>query len=300
MRLPASLSTGYRHERVDPLYRSVGAFASADVLRHTFETTGSLGAATFQATHSRSHDNLGGIPSILRTVSRSTVAQGAMPLATLFRARESGGFWPVVSYSLTLTHQFGDGVPVNSGFSPADVPDLVATVHEANAQWQGERWRATYRFNYSLQDNRQPGLAGADLGATVHAAGFGVTPLPSVEIGIELSSEAQRDLARDQRVSTERVGLHGSWRPFTSTTLTGDVSISRADDAPFTQRSDNDEARLELAQSVARFGRTRGQLFVRYARQHATSLRILEFNPFPEHSRRATWNVTSGLNLQLF
>ena len=299
-RLPTSLSTGYRHERVDPLYRSVGAFASADVHRHTFETTGSLGAVTFQATHSRSHDNLAGIPSILRTVSRSTIGQTAFPLARLLRARESGSLWPVVSYSISRTHQFGDGVPVNSGFTPGDVPDLVATSHEASAQWQGERWRASYRFSRSLQDNRQVGLTDADLGATVHSAGFGLTPLSSVEIGIEFSSEAQRDVSRDQRDATGRVGAHVGWRPFASTTLTGDFSTSRADDTPFTQRSDNNEARLELAQSVARVGRTRGQLFVRYARQRATTLRVLDLDPFRENTRRATWNVTSGLNLQLF
>lgn len=300
VRQPTSLSTGYRHERVDPLYRSVGAFASADVQRHTFETTGSVGAITFQAAHSRSHDNLAGIPSILRTVSRSTIGQTAVPLARLLRAPESGSLWPVVSYSISRTHQFGDGVPVNSGFTPADVPDLVATSHEASAQWQGERWRATYRFSHSLQDNRQSGLGDADLGATVHSAGVGLSPLSAVEIGIEFSSEALRDLSRDQRDATGRVGVHLTWRPFASTTLTGDLSTSRADNAPFTQRSDNDEARLELAQGIARLGRTRGQLFVRYARQRATTLRVLELDPFREHDRRATWNVTSGLNLQLF
>ena len=96
------------------------------------------------------------------------------------------------------------------------------------------------------------------------------------------------------------MGVHVGWRPFASTTLTGDFSTSRADNAPFTQRSDNNEARLELAQSVARIGRTRGQLFVRYARQRATTLRVLDLDPFRENTRRATWNVTSGLNLQLF
>lgn len=299
-RLPTTLSTGYRHERVDPLYRSVGASASADVQSHIFETTGSLGAITFQGTHSRSHDNLARIPSILRTISRSTIGQAAVSLATLLRARESGSLWPVVSYSISRTHQFGDGVPVNSGFTPADVPDLVATSHEASAQWQGEKWRAQYRFSHSLQDNRQVGLGDADLGATVHSVGVGLTPLTSVEIGIELSSEAQRDRSRDQGDATGRVGVHVAWRPFASTTLTGDLSTSRADNTPFTQRSDNNEARLELAQSVARLGRTRGQLFLRYARQRATTLRILEFDPFRENSRRATWNLTSGLNLQLF
>jgi hypothetical protein len=299
-RVVTTLSTGYRHERVDPLYRSVGAFASADVHRHTFETTGSLGPVTFQGTHSRSHDNLAGIPSILRTVSRSTVGQTAVPLATLLRARESGSLWPIVSYSVSRIHQFGDGVPVNSGFTLADVPDLVATSHEAGAQWQGERWRVSYRFSHSLQDNRQVGVADADLGATVHSAGFGLTPMTSLDLGVELSSEAQRDLGRDQRDATGRVGVHVAWRPFTSTTLTGDFSTSRADNAPFTQRSDNNETRLELAQAIARVGRTRGQLFLRYARQRATTLRILELDPFRENNRRATWNLTSGLNLQLF
>ena len=299
-RLPASLSTGYRHERVDPLYRSVGTFASADVQRHTFETTGSLGAVNFQATHNRSHDNLAGIPSILRTVSHSTIGQAAVTLASLLRAPGSGAFWPVVSYSISRTHQFGDGVPANSGFTPADVPNLVAIVHEASADWQGERWRANYRFNHSLQDNRQPGLSDADLGATVHAAGFSLTLASSVEIGVELSTETQRDGSRDQGNGAERMGVHATWRPFANTTLTSDVSLARADDDPFTQRSDNDEARLELSQGIARLGRTRGQLFVRYARQRGSTLRVLELDPFHERTRRATWNVTSGLNLQLF
>jgi hypothetical protein len=124
--------------------------------------------------------------------------------------------------------------------------------------------------------------------------------MTSLELGVEFSSEAQRDLGRDQRDATGRVGGHVAWRPFTSTTLTGDFSTSRADNAPFTQRSDNNETRLELAQAIARVGRTRGQLFLRYARQRATTLRILELDPFRENNRRATWNLTSGLNLQLF
>jgi hypothetical protein len=299
-RVPVNLSTGYRHERVDPLYRSVGTFASADVHRHSFETTGSLGAVSFQATHNRSHDNLAGIASILRTVSRSTVGQTAVPLATLLRSLGSGAFWPVVSYSISRTHQFGDGVPVNSGFTAANVPNLVATSHDASAAWQGERWRANYRFNHSLQDNRQPGLEDVDLGATVHAAGVSLTLIPSVEIGVELSAETQRDASRDQRNATERMGVRVGWRPFASTTLAGDFSISRADDDPFTQRNGNDETRLELSQSIARIGRTRGQLFVRYGRQRGSTLRLVELDPFRERNRRATWNVTSGLNLQLF
>jgi hypothetical protein len=297
-RLTMNLTTAYRHERVDPLYRSVAGSAAPDVLMNTFEATGSVGSLSFQGAHSRSHDNLGGISSILRTLSRSTTSHTAIPLASLLRVQ--GAAWPVLSYGFNQTHQRGAGIPVNSGFTAADVPDQVATVHDATAQWQGGRWRAQYRFNHSLQDNRQPGRESSDLTATTHAASAALTLIQSLEVGVDLSTETNRDVSLDRRASIDRLGLNLSWRPLASTSLVGNLTTSRSDDAPLTQRGDNTEIRLELSQSIARIRTTRGQLFVRFARQSASTLRPLDLDPFLERSRRVVWTLTSGLNLQLF
>lgn len=301
--LTANLTAAWRHERVDPLYRSVATFARPDILSNAFDANGNIGVIAIQASHSRSSDNLGGIPSILRTLSRSTTAQAGFPLAALLGVRAPGKLWPTLSYGFSQSHQLGAGVPVNSGFTPSDVPDQFGTVHSANAEWQSERWRASYRFNHSLQDNRQPGREASDLAAATHSGTFGFTASRSLDLGFDLSTERQHNLELDERRTLTRLGINTNWRPRDGTTFTGNLSVSRADDRPRTQRADNLEARLELSQglTVLRTGpKTRGQVFVRFAHQSAHTIQFVNLDPLAGAARRAAWTLVSGLNLQLF
>ena len=297
--LTTDLSANFRHERVDPLFRSVGASTAADVLMNAMDVNGKIGVLSIQAAHARSHDNLAGIPSILRTLTRASSAQAALPLASLSDSR-GGTAWPLINYSVNRTHQLGNGVPPNSGFTAADVPDQRMTVHEANAQWQGERWRAGYRFSRSLQDDRRSGNEQSDFGANAHAMSLAMTIRPTLEVGAELAAERQRDIARDLSNSVNRIGISTSWRPSTKTTLTGNFTTSRSNEQASAQRGNNNDVRLELSQEVARIRTMRGQLFLRFARQGSATIRRLEIDPLFERDRRVAWTLTSGLNLQLF
>lgn len=300
--LSASLTAGWHFERVDPLYRSVGVTSRADILSNVFDANGSIGPVAIQASHTRSHDNLGHINSILETFTHATTAQAAFPLGGLLHVHTPGAFWPTLSYAFNQMHQFGAGVPVNSTFTASDIPDQVSTIHDASAQWQGGKWHASYSFHRAFQDNRQSGQEANDLSATNNVAGFGVTVVRSLDVGLDLSLERQNNLGSVQLGTVKRLGFNGNWKARTNTTFSGNLSTSLSDDDPRTQRLDNTEGRLEMSRAIG-FLRSRqsthGQLFVRFAKQAANTLRFLQTDPFRDRARREGWTLVSGLNLQL-
>jgi hypothetical protein len=78
-----TLNAVYRHERVDPMYRSVTAQTQSDRLQDSYELAGNVGAIGLQLAHSRYHDNLDDVVSILRTLNRMSTAQASLPIVTL-------------------------------------------------------------------------------------------------------------------------------------------------------------------------------------------------------------------------
>ena len=307
MPFTTSLNAAYRHERIDPLYRSVAASVQADRVQHGFDLAGNLGALSLQLAHSRGNDNLDRLASVLTTRTRTSSAIVSLPTAGLFRVRRRAGLWPQLGYGRTQTHQFGVGVPINSDFSQTHVPDQMNVVHDASASWQGERWRVQYRYNQSDQDNRQIGRERADLRATANTVSLGVTARANIDLSVDASDERQsnRELAQETRV--RRLGGTVNWRATPLTTLTAFASASLSADDPSTTDADNGEVRFELARGFDFWrspdgGSPRGQLFLRYANQ-SSSLRqfSLEAPTVPAvRTVRATWTLSSGASLRLF
>ncbi|MGH9801723.1 MAG: hypothetical protein ACRD82_15285, partial [Blastocatellia bacterium] len=62
-----NLTLNVKHERVDPLFKSIGAAAQPDLNQNIVELVGSFGELTFTASHTQFNDNLAGIQTILRT-----------------------------------------------------------------------------------------------------------------------------------------------------------------------------------------------------------------------------------------
>jgi hypothetical protein len=303
----STLVAGYRHERVDPLYRSVAAFAQADRRQDAIDLTGNVGVVSVQLAHSRSNDNLAEIASILTTRTRTTTALLSTPLASLFGVQRGAGAFPQLSYGLNRYHQFGEGLPPNSDFSASHVPDQVSTVHDATAAWQAGKWRLQYRYNRSLQDNRQVGRATADLIGTANTMSLGVAARSTLDVGVDAAVERQsnRELAQNARV--RRLGATVSWRATPLTTMTAFASVTRATDEPGTREADDGEFRLEVARGfdLWRSGGTtgtRGQLFLRYANQsgRARDFSALDPSVLPVRSTRDTWTLSSGVTLRLF
>jgi hypothetical protein len=297
-----TVEAGVRHEQVDPLYRSVAAPTQADLGANGASLNLTLGALQVQSTLSRSNDNLAGVPSLMRTFTRAAMSQAMLPIAPLFRRAAAGGAWPTVAYAFGRTRQFGTTLSDSTPFTPEDLPDLVATTHDASLQWQGAVWRFGYRFNASVQDNRQPTRDNADQLASTHAVSLGRTISERVDASVDASAERHDTRDTGQHTWLERVGTTLNWRPFRATSLGGSVAATWSHDRPRTQRARNADLRAELSQALP-FGRgaehgSRAQAFVRYARQ--TSI-ALGFDPaaLPRQSSGA-WTLASGLSLKLF
>jgi hypothetical protein len=302
-----TLTAGYRYERVDPLYRSVAAFVQSDRLQHVFELGGNVGVISLQVTHGRSSDNLDHLVSVLATRTRTSTAVASIPSAGLFRVRHHSELWPLLGYGLNRTHQFGQGVPVNSDFSATHVPDQATVVHDASIGWQGPKWRLQYRYNHSDQDNRQVGRERADLGGTASVMSLGYAATANVDLGVDASDERQSNHELSQRTRVRRIGGTVTWRATPLTTLTAFASTSTSSDNPRTNDADNGEVRFELARGFnlwrdAGAGGTRGQLFLRYANQSSTlSQQSFEAASLPAtRTARGTWTLSSGASLRLF
>jgi hypothetical protein len=292
----ANLAVAIRHERIDPLYRSVAAgHVQADLLQHVLEVDGGVGPLLSQFRYARSHDNLGGLASLLTTRTRSAVWMVTAPLG-----RAASPWTPLLTYTLDRTHQFGDALPVNADFdSDSQVPDQVSLNQSAGVAWQGARWRAGYQHNRSFQDNRQPGRELADLLAFTHAASLGATPAPTVDLNLELAWEGAENRELIQRDLLRRLSLGGVWRPAQRSTLTGTLGATWARDDAGTAENRNTDFQFQFAQALSlRPGhdRPQGHVFVRLSRQTLYTFALLAGSA---ESRRA-WSLHSGLALRIF
>jgi hypothetical protein len=295
--LPVGLSANLRHERIDPLFRSIAASSQADFQDNALGLTASLGQLNLQGTLARSRDNLAGLETILTTRTRTGGLNVALPSG--FVLGSASVLLPVLTYSLNRVHQFGEGVPASSDFSATHVPDQMSTNHALAAQWQGRIWRLGYQLGRTTQDNRQTGRENADFGNLTHGVGIGLTPAAALELGLELGFERARNEEADQVGRTRRVGASGTWRFTGRSALAAAWSTTRNYDDPRTQEQKSSELRVELSQRVELLrlssGRMNGQLFVRYARQTAeTNAPGAVAVPFK------AWSVNSGVSLTVF
>ncbi|MGQ0561042.1 MAG: hypothetical protein ACT443_04115 [Gemmatimonadota bacterium] len=302
--ITTSLTANVRHERVDPLYRSLGAYAQADVDQRAIDINGSIDALNLQVSGTRMRDNLDDIASILTTKTHGRAAQLNTSLAQLLRIETAAQFWPTIAIAWNRTRQFGAGIPSNSGFQATHVPDQVSTVRDYGAQWNASRWRVGFRHSRSFQDNRQEGRTAADLSARANALSLGVTAHSALDVGIETAFERQQNHELKQLSRVRRYSLTGDWRVFASTAVSGSISLSRSYDEPMTSDTRNVEGRLELQHQFDLLGSQqsgkRGQLFLRFARQsaHLRSFGDPAFVAPPQES--AAWTMSSGFNFRVF
>ena len=298
--IPATLSLAIRHERTDPLYRSVAAFVQADRDQSTAEATGSLGPLQWQASVGRGRDNLDDVPSLLTTRSRNAAVMGSLPMAALLRAPATSWWWPTLSAAWQGARQQGDAIPENGGFRDASqVPDQYAADFTGNATWQQARWSAAYRFSRSRLDNRQPQREQADLTAVIHGLTLGWTAHEALGLALDLGYEGQHSVETGARATSRRAGAQAVWRPFGRTTMAGAASLVRTSDESSTQRGRNLETRLELSQGFNVWTRrpddAQARAFVRWART-GTALRLAgALQP-----GLTQWTVNAGMSLRVF
>ena len=292
-----SLNLDLSYEHVEPLYKSIGAFAQADIEQTGANLGGSFGPIAITAGHNRSEDNLDDVESILKTKTRRSNFMLGLPLRQLRKSQEGGGWLPTLSYTLDRTHQFGASLPVNGGFNESHVPDQVSLNHVGGLEWQGNRWRFGYQLSVGDQDNRQPGRELNDFEQLNHRWSLNLSPMQKLDLGLEFSRERGTSVAEDRTETTERPALNLLWRPTSRLSLTGNYSLTEGESP--TSKSDSEVLSLEASYRLDWRGDRQhgvgGQLFVRFSEQSLESIdRLFNFN-----IDQNQWTINAGLNLSI-
>jgi hypothetical protein len=207
----------------------------------------------------------------------------------------------VATFAWEGTAQAGDGVPVDSDFQPSHVPDQVNRVRTATLTWSPTRLGVTYRWNESLQDNRQPGRESADLRTRVHGVQVALNGIPRLTPALDGSVERQQLFESGAQLRTSRVGA--LWQAQVTRTLafTGNVSHMWNWDPFAERRTRNLELQGELSQGFTLYraadGGTQGRIFVRYARTRAA------FYPLVADATlvpQLMWTINAGSSFRFF
>ena len=281
-----SLTLNVKHERVDPLFKSISAAAQPDLNQNIVEFVGSFGDLSFNASHTRFNDNLAGIQTILRTNTRRDTFAINTPLQNLFKLRPAAVpniLLPRIGYTFERTRATADFIPIGGGFdSPGAIPDQANINHSITAEWQlTEKYRASYRLNHTFQDNRAIGREIADLQNFVHTASFGFTPMPTLELNFDVNFEDANNREQANTNRTLRLGFVVNWQATTRQSVNATFATLGAGDLLRTTNSRNDEFDLQwnyrlTRESENKFRKVQMIYFIRYSNRFARTNNFVE------------------------
>jgi len=311
----ANLTLNFRHERVDPLFRSIGAGAQADHFQNQFELVGALGEANFTVSHTRFNDNLNNLPSILKSLTRRDGLNVNLPLSALFgpgaaERQQSNGrtngrsnpWLPRIGFTVDRVHQFGAFSPVNGGFRPDLIPNQISLNYNLSADWQFTKWRFGYKFNRSSQDNRQPGRELADLENLTNGLTLGLNLTPAFDVNFEVNNELANNFEFKRADRTLRYAASANWRMTPRAAFTLNLSTIGAGDLARTSNSRTIEGDAQLSYRMDGehpvwrrlfANHMQAQFFVRYANRFARTRDLL----FIVNNLNKVWTLNTGMNL---
>ncbi len=291
---PVAVTVSYQGERIEPLFRSIGAATLADLEQHVVAIQGSAGDISLVLSGALAHDNLAGVPSLLTTRTRQVSAALTVPTQSwLGTPGEIEPWWPAFDYSLTWIHQFGTSLPPDGSFNESQVPDQISTVHGPGVRWTGDGWTFGYQYGVSDQDNRQQERDRADLVNRVHTLAGSWSPLAEVSLGLDYTFESARNRELDRTDDTQRVGFLASFVPWQDGALAATGSVTFGGDARDTTHTRNHDLSLELSQGYESVRGVKSRFFVRYARVSGDQ----EDDIFQIHQRTEGWSISLGGSL---
>jgi hypothetical protein len=299
----ANVTFNFRHEMVDPLFRSLGASIQADKIQNEFSLSGIIGEINTQFSHLRFNDNLANIPSILKSLTRVNTFAVGLPVASFVGdAANLNRLLPRIAYSFNQTRQFGAAVPVRGGFEldPAAIPDQIGTNQSLAADWLIQKLRLGYRFNHSFQNSRQTGRELADLTNVTNVLSFGMSVANSLDLNWDINVDRASNKEALTRDRTVRLAPSINWRPTQKSALASNLSFTFAGDAAGVRRNKNIEFDIQWS---CRFGferdrlrKVQGQFFIRYANRFArTHERLFALNTITK-----TQILNTGLSFTFF
>lgn len=300
-RQPLTITLSAHHQRIEPLYKSIGASAPPDQQVNRAALTTQVGAAQLLVSGARHEDNLDGIATILKTRTDDASASVALPLAQWFGAAAGASWWPQFSYTLQAVHQRAINAPAtaDSGFAASQLPDQKNRTQQAQLTVTRSAFTFGYTVRHARQDNRQPGRENADFDELGHEVSFGWRA--GETLNLNLGVNTRRNVSREKDLATTTRGANGGfdWQVGESLVLAANAGRTLGGDSrDLTSAADNvAQAQVTWRVGVPAFGRKLpGQLFVRYARQENAN----RDTAFGVATRGANWAWDAGLSLSFF
>lgn len=297
---PLTVTLSAHHQRVAPLYKSIGAASSPDQQLNRLALATQFGAAQLQLGGSRREDNLDDVPTILKTRTDNSTANLALPLALWFGA-DGASWWPQASYTLNSVRQRAINVPdsADSGIAASHRPDQSNRNHQGALNFTRGALNFGYSIQRSTQDNRQPGRENADFENLGHQLSFGLRL--SETLNFNVGANVNRSFSREKDLTTTTRGGNGGfdWQLADGLTLAANAGRTLGGDARDLGSSSNSNAQAQL---TWRFGipadgrKLPGQVFVRYVRTESAS----RDSAFGLSTSGASWAWDAGLSLSLF
>lgn len=307
--LPARVTVSFRHERADPLYRSLGAFVNANVESNTLSLSGGLGDVSLEASLGRSQDNVDDVATLLTTGTDSANLSASIPLESLasryLTASTERRWWlPRLDYSWGRVHQFAVNSPANafSGFNGGShLPDQVNRTEGVGVAWNGEQWNLSYRYDLSRQNNRQVGRALDDFNNYSQNVNLGLRPLDTLNVSLDYGRSRNKDVAGALTQHTTSYGANLNWQFIENWELAANWTISDSDDSAGNAESISHSAQAQVTYSfeLPAPGMERklpGQWFVRYSHNENDNVD----NLFGFNSTSRIWTLNTGLSLSFF
>ena len=244
-----TLLLGLRHERAEPLYRSLAASVAADqALSRLWAQAGWRGASLSLQAQQRA-DNIDRVPTLLRTRTDEHQATLQLPLARWLGAAEGPSTWPSLNAGWQQVHQRAVNLPPadQSGFAASQRPDQVQTQAQLALAWQ----LPMGSFNWGLQqgrlDNRQPGRENADQRqrAEQWQLGWTLNERWQAQAGAQRGRQHNLETAVTQRTRGLTLGLDG--RPDDRWTLGAQLALQQGRDGAGLSRTRSLQGQLQLA-----------------------------------------------------
>lgn len=291
------------HDRIDPLYKSVGSFFATDQKLNRIGLDTDFRGAYLQLAIARKRDNLDDIATLLTTQSDTRSANLTLPLPTWLGMNEETGrsIWPALNYRFEYVHQIALNVPAveDSGFADSQRPDQLNKVHGLDFSWALEPVTLTYGISYSDQDNRQLGRQNADYKDYTHSATLSWLVNDGLNMNFGLGRTRNYSVETDLTTYATNGSIGADWSFGEDWQFAFNIDKTLNSDSVNSARSRNTGGQAQLGYRFEipdGLRKMPGQIFVRYSRQDSLNTDVI----FDIRDAQRYWFIDVGVSLSLF
>jgi len=295
-----SINVTLSHERVDPLYKSLAAFASADTQTNTAVLSLQLADISVQYSNVNNEDNIDDIATVLKTKTDSNDLSISFPFKQIFSTDGNQNNWiPNLDIQSGRVHQYGANTPVT--FDPdSHIPDQYDFTRSVRLTWGTEKLNLGFARSVSEQDNRQLGRTNSDFRNETKSVDVSYQFTNNFDANVGVSKVEAFDTENILTTYDDNYSFGFNWGISDSVRLSTSYSEAENRDSLNNATRDGYSGNAQLSwdfQMPSLTGKKMpGQFYISYSMQNNRS----KDNVFTSETNAHDWTINAGLNVSLF